>query len=88
MRRYRAARLPTVVKVLHLIFIEGQTARGGDEHDRLDLSNEAIRVTRLLSRLLPDQPEVGGLLELMLRTDARHRARTVRTAISTRSMTR
>jgi predicted RNA polymerase sigma factor len=72
----RAARLSTVIKVLYLIFSEGYTASGGNEVCRLDLSNEAIRVARLLSRLLPDQPEVGGLLALMLLTDARRAART------------
>jgi predicted RNA polymerase sigma factor len=72
----RAARLPTILKVLYLIFSEGYTASGGNELYRLDLSNEAIRVTRLLSRLLPDQPDVGGLLALMLLTDARRAART------------
>jgi RNA polymerase sigma factor (sigma-70 family) len=72
----RAARLPTVLKVLYLTFSEGYTASEGDELYRLDLSNEAIRVARLLSRLLPDQPEVGGLVALMLLTDARRAART------------
>ena len=72
----RAARLPTVLKVLYLIFNEGYTASGGDALYRLDLSNEAIRVARLLLWLLPDQPEVGGLLALMLLTDARRPART------------
>jgi RNA polymerase sigma factor (sigma-70 family) len=72
----RAARLPTVLTVLYLIFNEGYTASGGDELCRLDLSNEAIRVTRLLLQLLPEQPEVGGLLALMLLTDARRAART------------
>ncbi len=48
----------------------------GTQLYRLDLSNEAIRVARLLLRLLPDQPEVGGLLALMLLTDARRAART------------
>ena len=71
----RAVRLPTVLKVLYLIFSEGYTASGGDELYRVDLSNEAIRVARLLSRLLPDEPEVGGLLALMLLTDARRAAR-------------
>ena len=72
----RAARLPTVLKVLYLIFSEGYTASGGADLCRLDLSNEAIRVARLLLRLLPDRPEVGGLLALMLLTDARRAART------------
>lgn len=71
----RAARLPTVLNVLYLIFSEGYTAAQGDELYRLDLSNEAIRVARLLSRLLPDHPEVSGLLALMLLTDARRAAR-------------
>jgi RNA polymerase sigma factor (sigma-70 family) len=72
----RAARLPIVLKVLYLIFNEGYTASEGDTLSRPDLSNEAIRVARQLSRLLPDQPEVGGLLALMLLTDARRAART------------
>ena len=72
----RAARLPAVLKVLYLIFSEGYTTSGGDELCRLDLSDEAIRVARLLLQLLPDRPEVGGLLALMLLTDARRAART------------
>jgi predicted RNA polymerase sigma factor len=72
----RAARLPVVLKVLYLIFSEGYTASGGDQLYRVDLSAEAIRVSRLLVRLLPDDPEAGGLLALMLLTDARRAART------------
>ncbi|AMY07982.1 RNA polymerase sigma factor [Luteitalea pratensis] len=72
----RKARLPIVLKVLYLTFNEGYTATGGAALYRVDLSNEAIRVARLLLRLLPDQPEVGGLLALMLLTDARRPART------------
>lgn len=72
----RAARLPSVLKVLYLIFSEGYTPTDGDDLCRVDLSNEAIRVARLLWRLLPDHPEVGGLLALMLLTDARRAART------------
>lgn len=71
----RAARLPAVLKVLYLIFNEGYTASAGDQLYRLDLSSEAIRVARLLAQLLPDEPEVGGLLALMLLTDARRAAR-------------
>jgi RNA polymerase sigma factor (sigma-70 family) len=64
--RDRAARLPSVLEVLHLMFNEGVR--------RPDLSNEAIRVARLLLRLLPDEPEAGRLLALMLLTDARRAA--------------
>jgi RNA polymerase sigma factor (sigma-70 family) len=71
----RAVRLPAVLKVLYLVFNEGYTASGGDRLYRIDLSTEAIRVTRLLAQLLPDEPEVGGLLALMLLTDARRAAR-------------
>jgi predicted RNA polymerase sigma factor len=72
----RAARLPVVLKVLYLVFSEGYTVSGGDQLYRVDLSTEAIRVARLLVQLLPDDPEVGGLLALMLLTDARRAART------------
>ena len=71
----RAVRLPAVLKVLYLVFNEGYTTSGGDSLYRIDLSTEAIRVTRLLAQLLPDEPEVGGLLALMLLTDARRAAR-------------
>jgi RNA polymerase sigma factor (sigma-70 family) len=70
----RAVRLPVVLKVIYLIFNEGYTPSGGDQLYRIDLSSEAIRVGRLLAQLLPDDPEVGGLLALM--TDARRTART------------
>ena len=66
----------TPLKVLYLVFSEGYTASGGDRLYRVDLSTEAIRVARLLVQLLPDDPEVGGLLALMLLTDARRAART------------
>ena len=62
--------------MLYLVFSEGYTASGGDRLYRVDLSTEAIRVARLLVQLLPDDPEVGGLLALMLLTDARRAART------------
>jgi predicted RNA polymerase sigma factor len=71
----RVARLPSVLSVLYLVFSEGYTASGGDQLYRVDLSSEAIRVTRLLAELLPGEPEVGGLLALMLLTDARRAAR-------------
>ena len=72
----RAARLPSVLTVLYLVFSEGYTASAGDQVYRIDLSSEAIRVTRLLADLLPREAEVGGLLALMLLTDARRAART------------
>ena len=71
----RAVRLPAVLKVIYLIFNEGYTP-SGDQLYRIDLSSEAIRVARLLAQLLPEDPEVGGLLALMLLTDARRAART------------
>jgi len=72
----RADRLPAVLKVIYLIFNEGYTTSTGDTLYRVDLAAEAIRVARLLSQLMPDDPEVGGLLALMLLTDARRAART------------
>jgi predicted RNA polymerase sigma factor len=71
----RVVRLPAVLKVIYLIFNEGYTPSGGDQLYRIDLSSEAIRVARLLAQLLPGDPEVGGLLALMLLTDARRAAR-------------
>jgi RNA polymerase sigma factor (sigma-70 family) len=71
-----ARRLASVLHVLYLIFSEGYSASVGPELQRSDLSNEALRLVRLLHRLMPDDPEVAGLLALMLLTDARRRART------------
>ncbi len=71
----RLERLGSVLRVLYLIFNEGYTASSGDELLRVDLSSEAIRVTRLLERLVPDAPDVTALLALMLLTDARRAAR-------------
>ncbi|MDB4973443.1 MAG: polymerase sigma-70 factor, subfamily protein [Myxococcaceae bacterium] len=71
----RAERLSAVMRVVYLIFSEGYVASSGAELSRVDLSNEAIRLGRLLQRLLPDEPEVTGLLALMLLTDARREAR-------------
>jgi predicted RNA polymerase sigma factor len=65
-----------VLHVLYLIFNEGYTATDGDELTVPALSAEAIRLTRWLHRLLPDDGEVTGLLALMLLTDARRPART------------
>ena len=72
----RDERLEAVLHVLYLIFNEGYAASGGHSLSRVDLSNEAVRLARAVQRLLPDDPEVTGLLALMLLTDARRRART------------
>ncbi len=65
-----------VLHVLYLIFNEGYTASSGPSLQRVELAREAIRLTRMLRRLLPDDGEVTGLLALMLLTDARRAART------------
>ncbi|MFI9594758.1 RNA polymerase sigma factor [Nonomuraea sp. NPDC052265] len=72
----RAERLRVVLHVLYLIFNEGYTATSGPELQRPELTAEAIRLTRLVRRLLPDDGEVAGLLALMLLTEARRTART------------
>jgi RNA polymerase sigma factor (sigma-70 family) len=72
----RAMRLPVVLHVLYLVFNEGYSASVGDDLIRLDLSNEALRLARILYQLLPEHHEVAGLLALMLLTDARRVART------------
>ena len=69
-------RLRHVLAVIYLIFNEGHTATSGFTLGRGDLSSEAIRLGRLLATLMPDEPEVLGLLALMLLTAARQPART------------
>ncbi|MEH0845243.1 sigma-70 family RNA polymerase sigma factor [Micromonospora sp. CPCC 205711] len=71
----REARLDAVRHVLYLVFTEGYASTAGPRLRRVDLSAEAIRLTRMLHRLLPDDPEATGLLALMLLTDARGPAR-------------
>jgi RNA polymerase sigma factor (sigma-70 family) len=69
------SRLAAVLQVLYLIFTEGHTASSGDELNRVDLTTEAIRLTRRLHASLPEDGEVTGLLALMLLTEARRPAR-------------
>ncbi|HET6394007.1 MAG TPA: RNA polymerase sigma factor, partial [Blastococcus sp.] len=68
-------RLRPVLAVVYLIFTEGHTASSGDRLVRDDLCAEAIRLGRLLAELMPDEPEVTGLLALLLLTEARRPAR-------------
>ena len=72
----RGERLGSVLRVLYLLFNEGYATSAGNELARTDLSGEAVRLTRILRQRLPDDPEVAGLLALMLLTDARRPART------------
>ena len=72
----RAGRLRSVLHVLYLLFNEGYASTSGPDLTRTDLSGEAIRLTRGVREDLPEDPEVAGLLALMLLTDARRPART------------
>lgn len=71
----RPTNLRNVLHVLYLIFNEGYTASAGDQLQRTDLASEAIRLTRLVHARAEQDPEVEGLLALMLLTDARRNAR-------------
>src|SRR3984893_11107651 len=72
----RAGRLAAVLHVLYLIFTEGYASTSGPDLQRTELAAEAIRLARIVHRLLPGDGEVTGLLALMLLTDARRPART------------
>jgi RNA polymerase sigma-70 factor (ECF subfamily) len=71
----RAERLDVVLHVLYLVFNEGYRATAGDQLIRRDLCAEAIRLARVLGDLVPDEPEVDGLVALMLLHDARREGR-------------
>jgi RNA polymerase sigma-70 factor (ECF subfamily) len=70
-----AGRLGDVLRVIYVVFTEGHRASAGDALVRADLCDEAIRLTRVLRELLSGEPEVTGLLALLLLTDARRPAR-------------
>ncbi len=72
----RDGRVAAVLQVLYLTFTEGYAATAGPQLQRTELAAEAIRLTRMARRLLPDDAEVAGLLALMLLIDARRAART------------
>jgi RNA polymerase sigma-70 factor, ECF subfamily len=69
-------RLPPVLAVIYLVFNEGYVASAGEALVRCELCTEAIRLARLLAELMPDEPEVLGLLALLLLTESRRPART------------
>ncbi|WP_246155343.1 RNA polymerase sigma factor [Saccharopolyspora hirsuta] len=72
----RAERLGSVLSAIYVIFTEGSSASSGSELIRVDLAGEAQRLARVLSRLMPEEPEVHGLLALLELTAARFPART------------
>ena len=69
------ARLESVLGVVHLLFTTGHTAPSGPDLMRPELLDAALRLARMLRELVPDEPEVAGLLALLLATDARRRTR-------------
>ncbi len=71
----REGRLNTVAAMIYLLFNEGYSASGGDVHVRVPLCEEAIRLARLLLRLFPGEPEIMGLMALLLLQHARAAAR-------------
>jgi RNA polymerase sigma-70 factor, ECF subfamily len=75
-RRERPARLASVLEVIYLIFNEGYSATGGDDWMRPALCEDALRLSRLLAGLMPDEPEVHGLSALLEIQASRVRART------------
>jgi RNA polymerase sigma factor (sigma-70 family) len=75
-REERRERLGSVLSVIYVIFTEGSTATSGDDLLRPDLAYEAVRLARVLARLVPDEAEVHGLLALLELTAARFPART------------
>lgn len=77
-RQEQRTRLGAVLNVIYLVFTEGSSASSGAEWIRTDLAHEAIRLARVLVRLMPDEPEVRGLLALQELTAARFPARTGR----------
>ena len=71
----QAERLPSVLRVLYLLFNEGYAGPARDDAQRIELSREAIRLTRMVHRAAPDHAETAGLLALMLLLEARRPAR-------------
>ena len=74
-RDERRERLGSVLSVVYVIFTEGSTATSGDDLIRPDLAREAVRLARVIARLVPDEPEAHGLLALLELTAARFPAR-------------